>query len=149
MGKKITNIITKNTIIKPDPINEEVVYDGRPMLTETNKAGIITFVNRKFCEMSAYDKEELIGSAHNITRHIDMPEVAFKNMWSTIKKGHEWNGYVKNLRKDGKFYWADVYIKAKFDNENNISGYIASRKPVSKKNLEETEKMYTQMHEEV
>lgn len=145
MGKNIINSLTKETITKPDPIDEEVIYDGKPMLTETNTAGIITYVNRKFCEMADYSKEELIGSSHSITRHEDMPSLAFTNMWTVIKQGKEWHGYVKNLRKDGKYYWADVYIKAKLDENNNICGYIASRKPVSKRNLEEVEKMYKQM----
>jgi PAS domain S-box-containing protein len=128
MGRIIKNIITGKEITKPDPMNEEVPFDGGVMITETDTAGVITYANRKFRELTGYTKEELIGSPHNINRHPDMPKVAFKGMWDIIKSGEYWEGYVKNMTKDGKYYLVVVWIKPKFDNNGKIVGYIAGRK---------------------
>jgi PAS domain S-box-containing protein len=128
MGKTIKNIITGKEISKPDPVDEEVIFDGGVMITETDTAGVITYANRKFRELTGYSKEDLIGAPHNINRHPDMPKAAFKGMWETIKGGNYWEGYVKNMTADGKYYNVIVWIKPKLDNEGNIVGYIAGRK---------------------
>lgn len=127
---------------RPTPIDEEVFYDGRVMITETDANGRITYVNRKFIEMSGYDKEELIGQPHSIMRHPDMPKCCFKNMWETIKKNETWKGYVKNLRKDGAYYWVVVYVSPKTDEEGNTVGYIAARKIPEQLTLKEIKAKY-------
>lgn len=128
MGRTIKNTITGKEITKPDLIDEEVIFDGGVMITETDTAGIITYANRKFRELTGYTKEELIGAPHNINRHPDMPKAAFKGMWETIKGGNYWEGFVKNLTSEGKYYLVVVWAKPKFDDEGNIIGYIAGRK---------------------
>jgi PAS domain S-box-containing protein len=128
MGQTIKNIITGNQITKPDPIDIQVPFDGGVMITETDKAGIITYANRKFRELTGYTKEELIGSPHNINRHPDMPKAAFKGMWETIKSGNYWEGFVKNMTNEGKYYLVVVWIKPKLDENDEIIGYIAGRK---------------------
>ena len=128
MGNTIKNLITGKTITKPEPIDEKVTFDGGLMITETDPAGIITYANRKFREMTGYTKEELIGSPHSINRHPDVPKSAFKGMWETIKEGNYWEGFVKNMRADGKYYNVVVWIKPKFDDKGEIIGYIAGRK---------------------
>jgi len=128
MGKTIINTITGKEIVKPDPIDEEVPFTGGVMITETDTRGIITYANRKFRELTGYTKEELIGSPHSINRHPDMPKVAFKSLWKDIKNGQYWEGYVKNMTKEGKYYSVIVWIKPKLDDNGNIVGYIAGRK---------------------
>ena len=142
MGKQIKNLITGAVITKPDPVDEEVLFDGGVMITETDTAGIITYANRKFREMTGYSKEELIGSPHNINRHPDMPKIAFKQMWEQIKRGEMWEGYVKNMRSDGKYYWVIVWIKPKFDKDGNIVGYIAGRKVPDRNTVRKMEEEY-------
>lgn len=115
-------------IKRPEPIDEEVLFDGRSLISETDLNGVITFVNRKFVEMTGYSKQEAVGQPHNILRHPDMPKAAFEGMWKVIKEGKVWEGYVKNLRKDGKYYWVIVNIVPKKDENGNVIGYIASRK---------------------
>jgi PAS domain S-box-containing protein len=127
MSKMIKNIITGCEIQRPNPIDEEVSFKGGVMITETDKTGIITYANRKFRELTGYTKEELIGSPHNINRHPDMPKGAFEGMWETIKSGKYWEGYVKNLTSEGKYYLVLVWIKPKFNDNNEIIGYIAGR----------------------
>jgi PAS domain S-box-containing protein len=132
---------------RPEPINEEVLFDGRSLISETDTKGIITFVNRKFVEMTGYSKEEVLGQPHSILRHPDMPKAAFAEMWRIIQAGQIWEGYVKNLRKDGKYYWVIVNIIPKYDNENKIIGYTASRKVPDRNKLKQIELQYRQMIE--
>ncbi|WP_457596022.1 PAS domain-containing protein [Hydrogenimonas sp.] len=148
MGKTVKNIRTGEKITKPEPVAQEVLFDGGVMITETDTAGIITYANRKFREMTGYTKEELVGSPHNINRHPDMPKAAFAKMWETIKRGEMWEGYVKNMRKDGKFYWVIVWIKPKFDDEGNIVGYIAGRKVPDREMVRKFEAEYRAMRAE-
>ena len=147
MGKTIKNIITGKEITKPDPVDIEVPFDGGVMITETDTAGIITYANRKFRNLTGYSKEELIGVPHSINRHPDMPKAAFKGLWETIKGGNYWEGLVKNMNNEGKYYLVEVWIKPKFDDDGNITGYIAGRKipdPDSMKNALELYKTMKQ-----
>lgn len=128
MGQIIKNIITGKEIIKADPVDSGVLFNGGVMITETDTAGIITYANKKFRDMTGYTKEELIGSPHNINRHPDMPKAAFKLMWDALKKGDYFEGYVKNMRRDGQYYYVIVWVKPKYDESGNLTGYIAGRK---------------------
>ena len=128
MGQTIKNLITGKIITKPEPIDIEVPFDGGVMITETDTAGVITYANRKFRVLTGYSKDELIGSPHSINRHPDMPKVAFEGMWATIKSGNYWEGLVKNMTNEGKYYLVEVWIKPKFDENQKIVGYIAGRK---------------------
>ena len=145
MGKIIKNIITGKEIKKPEPIDEEVAFDGGVMITETDKAGIIIYANRKFREMTGYTKEELIGTPHSINRHPDMPKAAFKGLWETIKEGNYWEGFVKNMTSEGKYYLVVVWIKPKLDENGEIIGYIAGRKIPDKHLMERALAQYKVM----
>lgn len=131
---------------RPECIDEEYLFEDGVIVSETDLKGIITFANRKFCKIAGYDKEELIGKPHNIIRHPDMPKAAFKDLWDTISKDKEWIGYVKNLRKDGRYYWVKTYIKPVFKDGKKV-GYIAARKPMAKQDKIEFEKKYKEMRE--
>jgi len=130
---------------RPKPLNEEVFFDGKTLISETDTKGVITFVNRKFVEMSGYTKEEALGQPHSILRHPDMPKAAFQEMWKVIKTGKIWEGYVKNLRKDGKFYWVIVNIIPKYDDDQNIIGYTASRKVPNRDMIDKIYMQYQEM----
>lgn len=127
--------------------DEEFLFQGRVIISETDLKGNITYANRKFCEISGYDKEELLGKPHNIIRHPDMPKEAFAKMWSTVKSGQIWHGLVKNLRKDGKFYWVETEVLPSKNENGEVIGYVAARKAASRKNIEETAEMYRKMKE--
>lgn len=90
---------------------ERVLSSNAFIVSETDSKGIITFANDAFCEIAGYSLDELVGKPHNIVRHLDMPKVAFKGLWETIKKGEIWTGFVKNSSKTGAYYWvfATVY----------------------------------------
>ena len=130
---------------RPTPTNIEVKFEGGNMITETDLHGKITYVNRLFVQMSGYEKEELIGKPHSMIRHPDMPKCCFQSMWDTVTKGDVWEGYVKNLRKDGAYYWVVVMVRPKFDDEGKLCGYIAVRKPPGELTLEEIKEKYAAM----
>lgn len=132
---------------RPKPVNEEVFFDGRTLISETDTKGVITYVNRKFVEMSGYSAKEAIGQPHSILRHPDMPKAAFEEMWKVVQSGKMWEGYVKNLRKDGKFYWVIVNIIPKYDENDNIIGYTASRKIPNRDMIDKMAAQYKEMVE--
>ena len=148
MGQIIKNIKTGKEITKPEPIDEEVPFDGGVMITETDTAGIITYANRKFRDLTGYTKEELIGAPHNINRHPDMPKAAFKGLWETIKGGNYWEGFVKNMTAEGKYYLVVVWIKPKLDDNGEIVGYIAGRKIPDADSMQSALELYKTMKQD-
>ena len=135
-----------------EPLNEEVTFEdvgveNRPIISKTDLKGIITYVNAPFCKLAGYERDELKGKPHNIVRHPDMPKEVFKELWDTIEKNQKWRGFVKNLRKDGKYYWVEVFIEPIFDEKGNKIGYISARKPMSDEDKERYEKIYKEMKE--
>lgn len=133
---------------RPHPIDEEYFFDGRAIVSETDVNGIITFANRRFCEVSGYSVDELVGQPHNVIRHPDMPKAAFAQLWKTILSGTIWHGLVKNLRKDGRYYWVDTEVSPIYNDNGELKGYMAARKPASRKNIEETALLYKKMIEQ-
>ncbi|AZV46967.1 aerotaxis receptor Aer [Nautilia sp. PV-1] len=136
--------------MRPTPVNEEVTFEdagvvNRPIISKTDLKGIITYVNNAFCKLSGYSKNELIGKPHNIIRHPDMPKSIFKQLWSTIEKGDKFRGFLKNLRKDGKYYWVEVFIEPIFDENGTKIGYISTRKQVSESDKTKYEQLYQEM----
>jgi len=133
--------------LKEIPVDEEYMYVGDVIISQTDLKGVITYANRMFCDVSGYSIHELNAKPHNIIRHPDMPHAAFEKMWETIKSGQAWNGLIKNLRKDGLYYWVETEVLPLTDDDDNITGYIAVRKPASRKNIEETKEIYSKMLE--
>lgn len=105
--------------------------DESAIVSKTNTKGIITYVNKKFCDISGYKKDELIGKSHNIVRHSDMPKDTFKEMWKIIKTGLRWNEIIKNKKKNGDTYIVDATISPIMDKDGNIKEYIAICKDIT------------------
>ena len=121
--------------------------EGRLIVSRTELQGLITHANDAFVEMSGYTREELIGAPHHILRHPDMPRVAFKGLWDTLTSGQKWHGYVKNLRKDGAYYW--VYATAVPNIRNGvIAGYTSVRRKPSRTRIAELSALYAQWLQE-
>ena len=88
--------------------NEVKLPKDMLIVSETDEKGIIVYANDDFCKIAGFSREELIGNAHNIVRHNDMPKAAFEDLWKTIKSGNIWHGIVKNNTKDGNYYWVNA-----------------------------------------
>jgi len=110
-----------------------MAMDKNVITSETDEKGIITHVSKAFCDISGYTKEELIGQPHNIVRHPDMPKEIFKELWQTLKNNQTWEGEVKNLRKDGTFYWVHTIISPKCTRAGGSCGYTAIRYNITDK----------------
>ena len=121
-------------MIRPEPINEEIILDNTKYIeSQTDKKGIIIDCNDYFAEISGYTKDELLGQPHSIVRHPDMPRIVFKLLWDRIQNGHNITAVIKNLAKDGRFYWVFTHFEIIRDiNTKEIKGYKAYRKAVSK-----------------
>lgn len=123
------------------PKNEEYVFEGKVAISQTDLKGNITFVNRKFCEISGYSLDELINTSHSIIKHPDVDEAIYEKMWKTLSGGQVYNGMLKNLRKDGRYYWTDIEIAPILDNKGQTTGYISVSKPSPRKNIQENERL--------
>ena len=118
---------------RPETKNEEIILKNNVYIeSDTDLKGIITYVNDYFAEISGYSKEELIGQPHSIVRHPDMPKVLFKILWERIQNGQNFVAAVKNLAKDGRYYWVFTDFEVLKDEQGNATGYKASRKKISK-----------------
>jgi aerotaxis receptor len=115
--------------------------DGKLIVSTTDKNGIITHVNQSFIEMSGYSEDELINAPHSILRHPDMPPVAFKDLWDTVNRGEKWQGFVKNLRKDGGFYWVKATVIPNV-RQGRVVGYTSVRRKPSPTKIDECIKLY-------
>ncbi|MBL3598793.1 MAG: PAS domain-containing protein [gamma proteobacterium endosymbiont of Lamellibrachia anaximandri] len=120
---------------------EEPYPDGRLIVSRTDPGGVITHVNQSFVDMSGYSEAELLGTPHHILRHPDMPPAAFKGLWDTIKAGNRWQGYVKNLRKDGRFYWVYATVIPNL-RRGKLIGYTSVRRKPSRLRIKECEALY-------
>ena len=117
------------------------IYDNNVIFSKTDLNGKITHVSNAFCKISGYTKKELIGQPHNCVRHPDMKSSTFKNMWSTIQSNKIWKGEVKNLKKDGTFYWVEAEVEPLYDDNNVHIGYSAVRQNITDaKEIEEIQK---------
>lgn len=125
--------------------DKEAPYpEGRLIVSRTDTSGNITQLNQSFIDMSGYSREELLGAPHYILRHPDMPPAAFKDLWLTIERGDKWHGYVKNLRKDGGFYWVYATVIPNVRN-GQIVGYTSVRRKPSRTRVKECETLYPTM----
>ena len=121
--------------------DSEMLLDETSLLvSETDARGVIVYADETFVKYSEYSLEELIGKNHNIIRHPDMPKEAFKELWTNVKSGKVWQGFVKNRTKNGKFYWvyATVFPLGK-------DHYLSVRKMASREEVAKYEALYQQM----
>lgn len=126
---------------------ERMMREDDFIVSKTDPKGIITYGNPIFIEFSGYTEEELLGSQHNIIRHPDMPRAAFKLVWDTIQDGKEMFAYVKNMSKDGGFYWVFTHITPDFDPSGRIVGYTSVRRCPKRTAIDKIVPVYRQMVE--
>lgn len=115
--------------------------DGKLIVSTADKEGVITHVNQSFIEMSGFEEDALIGAPQAILRHPDMPPATFKDLWDTVKSGEKWQGFVKNLRKDGGYYWVKATVIPNV-RSGEVTGYTSVRRKPSRKKIEECIKLY-------
>jgi len=100
-------------------------------------SGRITDVNDKFCEISCYSREELLGQNHRIVKSDHHPDSFYKDMWETISHGHIWNGTICNRKKNGGTYWVESTIVPFLDVNGKPYKYVSARTDITKTRLNE------------
>lgn len=134
---------------KPKPLDKQIPLDPKKyIVSKTDAKGVITYANKYFIEVCGYSANELIGKPHNMIRHPDMPRAAFKLMWDTIQTGSNFTALVKNLAKDGRYYWVMTEFESKRDKDtNNIILYTAFRKAAPKDAIKKIIPIYKKLCE--
>ncbi|MEA1954312.1 MAG: PAS domain-containing protein [Campylobacterota bacterium] len=128
------------------PLDIEVKVDSKKeLLSETDARGVITYANENFVELSGYREEELVGSPHNLLRHVDMPKTVFKLLWDSLSIGKPYKAIIQNKRKDGPYYWVYSEYEPLFDKMKKIRGYRSKRYPVPKSAISEVESIYRKL----
>lgn len=117
------------------------------MVSKTDKKGIITYVNDKFCEISGFKRNELLGKSHNVIRHEDMSKKFFRDLWARIKKNEIFHGVIKNKRKDNSAYFVNTAVFPLLDTSGKLKEYVAIRQDITEiispiKQLEDSAKSH-------
>ena len=117
------------------------------LVSVTDLKGRIVYCNAPFVAVSGFTREELLGQPHNLVRHPDMPEEAFRDMWETIESGRPWSALVKNRRKNGDHYWVHANATP-MQRDGQTVGYLSVRRAVSADRVAVAEQLYARMREE-
>jgi len=119
------------------------------IVSKTDAAGRLTYCNRIFIDYAGYTEGELLGQQHNIVRHPDMPRAVFNLLWSTLKSGNEFFGYVKNITKDGSYYWVFANVTPSYSGSGSdvkdINGYFSVRRKPDAEKLRIVSALYNDM----
>jgi len=110
---------------------QKTAMDEHSLVSVTDIKGIITYANDKFCAISGYSREELIGTNHRILNSEHQPKDYWRNMFLAVSKGDFWHDEVCNKSKDGQVFWVDTTIVPLYDNDNKLHGYISIRTDIT------------------
>lgn len=125
--------------------NQKSLSEDDFIVSKTDTNGHIIYGNKSFIKLSGYSDQELLGSPHSILRHPDMPQIVFKMLWGRILKKEEIFAYVKNLSKDGSYYWVFANVTATTDAQGHIRDFHSVRRKPSSKSMEVIPALYSEL----
>ncbi len=128
--------------------DERIMRDEDFIISKTDLKGRITYCNRIFIEFSGYTEMELLGAQHNIIRHPDMPRGVFKFLWDTLEQKKECFAYVKNMSRDGGFYWVLANVTPDLNLAGDPEGYFSVRRKPDRGAVSAMSDIYQMMRNE-
>ncbi|MEL0169967.1 MAG: PAS domain-containing methyl-accepting chemotaxis protein [Pseudomonadaceae bacterium] len=114
---------------QPVSNRERAFADHEKIVSTTDSSGKIQYANTHFLDIAGYTLDEVVNQPHNLIRHPDMPAAAFKELWSTVKRGKPWMGIVKNRCKNGDYYWVDAFVTPILEQDKVVGFQSVRRKP--------------------
>ena len=133
-------------MIYPTPTRSEKLLNKNDFIvSKTDPNGKILYGNKMFIDISGYEEKELLGAPHSILRHPDMPKVIFELLWKRIQKKEEVFAYVKNLCKDGSFYWVFANVTATLDSNGIVRDFHSVRRKASQKAMQVIPALYSSL----
>jgi len=129
-------------------LDEEVaVKDVDIIVSKSDAKGDITYANQIFVKLSGYTQAELLEQPHSILRHPDMPKIVFKFLWDNLHAGNNVLAFVKNLRKDGRYYWVFASVKVAKNLDGSFRNYVSTRRKMSEEAKKIIEPLYATLLE--
>jgi PAS domain S-box-containing protein len=133
--------------VRPTTV-ERFFPEDEIIVSKTDLKGHITYANETFLKIADFTEEEILGQPHSIIRHPDMPRCVFKLLWDTIQTGNEIFAYVKNMSKNGDYYWVFAHVTPTFDESGRIIGYHSNRRVPERSQVELFTQIYRQLLDE-
>ncbi|MEA1891442.1 MAG: PAS domain S-box protein [Campylobacterota bacterium] len=131
---------------KPEPTEiEKEVTSVDLIVSKSDEEGNITYVNPIFSKISEYTQGKLLDEPHSVLRHPDMPKVIFKYLWANIKLGNDVVAYVKNLCKDGSFYWVIATVKMAKNPDGSFRNYMSTRRCITDSAKQTISQLYKEL----
>jgi len=118
------------------------------IVSKTDVNGIITYANKTFLDVALYTEEEVLGMPHSLIRHPDMPRCVFKLLWDTIQDGSEIFAYVKNMAKNGDYYWVFAHVTPSFNFQKQIVGFHSNRRRPERHQIKVASGLYQELKQE-
>jgi len=127
------------------PNGEEFLFEDGEIICQTDIDSLITYVNRKFCEVSGYKLDEVMGLEYKNILHPDMPSEIYFKLLKDLNSTLSANEVIKNITKDGLYYWSNMEIIATKNDNGEVVGFISVSKPASKKDIEKNSELFEKM----
>lgn len=132
--------------LKIQPTGSERRFaDDVIIVSKTDRSGRIAYVNRAFCDVSLYERQELLGAPHSLIRHPEMPRAVFKALWDSIQAGREIFAYINNLCKNGDHYWVLAHVTPTVAAGGEVVGYHSTRRTPGAAALAKVEPLYARL----